>query len=127
MRLSVWPWFCGWFVVGALALLGLLTLLTIGPYVLLVTAAATALLATRRRASVGLPGLVSGLGVPLLYVAFLNRAGPGTVCTTTGSGESCVDEWNPWWWLTVGTGFFIAGLLLVMVVRRRADGHGTRQ
>src|SRR5262249_28751858 len=94
MRTSMWPWFCAWFLVGALASLGLLTALTIGIFLLPVALAAGVFLATRRGARgsrAGLAGLVSGLGVPLLYVAFLNREGPGNVCTTTATGQSCVD------------------------------------
>ncbi|MGI5133995.1 MULTISPECIES: hypothetical protein [unclassified Streptomyces] len=120
MRTSVWPWFCGWLAVGAVGSLSLLTLLTIGLYLLLVTIVAAGLLASRRGSSAGLPGVISGLGVPLLYVAFLNRGGPGTVCTTTATGQSCVDEYNPWFWLAAGVALLIAGIV-VGAVRQ----HGT--
>ena len=70
---------------GAGYALGILGALSIGPYVLVITVAATIVLATRTGSKVGLPGLVSGLGLPLFYVAFLNRSGPGTVCTSTGT------------------------------------------
>ncbi|MGX1548715.1 hypothetical protein [Streptomyces adustus] len=121
MRVAVRAWFCVWFVVGALGSLGLLTALTIGPYLLPGAVAAAALLAVRRGSSAGLPGLVSGLGVPLLYVAFLNRAGPGNVCTTTASGQSCVDEFDPWPWLAVGAALFLAGIALAALLRHRTD------
>jgi hypothetical protein len=120
MRTSVWPWFCGWLAVGAVGSLSLLTMLTIGLYLLLVTIVPAGLLATRRGSSAGLPGVISGLGVPLLYVAFLNRGGPGTVCTTTATGQSCVDEYNPWFWLAAGVALLIAGIV-VGAVRQ----HGT--
>lgn len=112
MRTSIWPWFCAWLVVGALGSLSLLTALTIGLYLLPVTMAAAAVLATRRGSSAGLTGLISGLGMPLLYVAFLNRGGPGNVCTTTGTGQSCVDEYNPWWWLAAGVALLLTGIVL---------------
>ncbi|MER5603847.1 hypothetical protein [Streptomyces sp. NPDC002265] len=124
MRTGVRAWFCGWFVVGALGSLGLLTVLTVGPYLLPVAIAAAVLLAVRRGSSAGLPGLVSGLGVPLLYVAFLNRDGPGNVCTATASGESCVDEFDPWPWLAAGTVLFLAGIVLALLLRRRTGGGG---
>ncbi|MFB7334286.1 hypothetical protein ACFC00_21970 [Streptomyces adustus] len=121
MRVAVRAWFCVWFVVGALGSLGLLTALTIGLYLLPGAVAAAALLAVRRGSSAGLPGLVSGLGVPLLYVAFLNRGGPGNVCTATASGQSCVDEFDPWPWLAVGTALFLAGIVLAALLRHRTD------
>ncbi|MFE2582148.1 hypothetical protein [Streptomyces sp. NPDC059378] len=124
MRIAVRAWFCVWFVVGALGSLGLLTVLTVGLYLLPVAVAAGALLAVRRGSSAGLPGLVSGLGVPLLYVAFLNRDGPGNVCTTTASGQSCVDEFDPWPWLAAGTVLFLAGIVLAVLLRRRTGTGG---
>ncbi|MGW2647083.1 hypothetical protein ACWC2T_19635 [Streptomyces sp. NPDC001393] len=117
MRSRLWPWFGAWFTVGALASLGVLTVLTIGVFLLPVTLAAAVLVATRRGSRAGLPGLLSGLGVPLLYVAFLNRGGPGDVCTTTANSQSCVDEYNPWWWLAAGVVLLLAGVV-VGVVRR---------
>ncbi|MER5913854.1 hypothetical protein ABT124_26075 [Streptomyces sp. NPDC001982] len=119
MRTSMWPWFCAWFLVGALASLGLLTVLTVGVFLLPATLVAAVFLATRRGSRAGLAGLVSGLGMPLLYVAFLNRGGPGSVCTTTASGQSCVDEYSPWGWLGAGAVFLLAGIVLGLVLRRR--------
>ncbi|MET7480201.1 hypothetical protein ABZT17_38445 [Streptomyces sp. NPDC005648] len=118
MRSSFWPWFGAWFTVGALASLGVLTVLTVGVFLLPVALAAAVLVATRHSSSAGLPGLLSGLGVPLLYVAFLNRGGPGDVCTTTANSQSCVDEYNPWWWLAAGTVLLLAGVV-ISVVRQR--------
>ncbi|MFF4504689.1 hypothetical protein [Streptomyces sp. NPDC001401] len=127
MRTSSWPWFGAWFIVGGLASLSLLTALTIGVYLLPVTVVAAALLVTaRRNSSVGLPGLVSGLGIPLLYVAFLNRGGPGNVCTTTATGQSCVDEYNPWAWLAAGVAFLLCGIVLGAVLQRRTTRADSR-
>ncbi|MGW1560786.1 hypothetical protein ACWCQ1_30275 [Streptomyces sp. NPDC002144] len=119
MRSSSWPWFCAWLAVGALGSLALLAILTIGVYLLPLALLAAGLLGTRRGSSAGLPGLVSGLGVPLLYVAFLNRGGPGNVCTTTSTSQSCVDEYNPWVWLAAGVIFLLAGIVLGAVRQRR--------
>ena len=125
MRTSSWLWFGAWFIVGGLASLSLLTVLTIGLYLLPVTVVAAALLVTTRHdSSVGLPGLVSGLGIPLLYVAFLNRGGPGNVCTTTATGQSCVDEYNPWLWLAAGVVLLLAGVVFGAVQRRRTARPG---
>ncbi|WNM29031.1 hypothetical protein RKE30_00720 [Streptomyces sp. Li-HN-5-11] len=120
MRSSVWPWFCAWLAVGALGSLGLLSILTIGAYLLPVAVVAAGLLATRRGSRAGLAGVLSGLGVPLLYVAFLNRGGPGSVCTTTATGQSCADEYNPWLWLAAGVALLLAGVVLGVVRQHRA-------
>jgi hypothetical protein len=64
---------------------------------------ATVLLWRIRRKDRELLGLVSGLALPVLYVAYLNRDGPGTVCRTGRDGsQACIDEWSPWPWLVVG-------------------------
>ena len=119
MRTSAWPWFCAWLGVGALGSLGVLTVLRVGVYLLPAALLAAALVATRRNAAAGLPGLVSGLGAPLLYVAFLNRGGPGTVCTTTATGQSCVDAYNPWLWLAAGALLLLGGILFGVLRQRR--------
>ncbi|WP_371671943.1 hypothetical protein OG985_32600 [Streptomyces sp. NBC_00289] len=113
------PWFLAWLAIGAAAGLGVLTIPTIGPYVLLISVAAALGVATRRRSAAGLPGLLSGVGLPLLYVAYLNRHGPGTVCTTTATGQSCVDEWSPWLWLAAGGALLLAGAVWSTATDRR--------
>jgi hypothetical protein len=112
-------WFIAWMLVGAGYSLGVLGALSIGLYVLVVTVAATIVLATRRGSRVGLPGLISGLSLPLFYVAFLNRSGPGTVCTSTATSQSCVDEWSPWPWLVVGIVLLVSGFLWFAMANRR--------
>jgi hypothetical protein len=75
-KLKLWS-FLAWPAVGAV-LLGLFILLKWGG---------------DRRSSVG---LISSIGLPLLYVAFLNRDGPGTICSSDGNGgQQCMDEWSP--------------------------------
>jgi hypothetical protein len=105
------PWFIAWAGVGAGYAFRILAALTIGVFVLAMAAVATAALARRPQARAGLTGLLSGLGLPLLYVAFLNRAGPGLVCTTTVTSQTCGEEWSPWPWLLIGTGLVAGGCL----------------
>ncbi|WP_329122687.1 hypothetical protein [Streptomyces sp. NBC_01465] len=120
-----WGFFAAWAVVGGGCALAVLTLLSIGIFVLPV-AALVALLLTRFSGwQRGLPGLVSGLGVPLLYVAYLNRGGPGTVCTTSGTGQTCTDEWNPWLWLVGALIPLVVGVVAMVVVRRQ-ERRGVR-
>ena len=88
--------FLAWPVVGAALSLSVLGALTIGAYVMPFALVGLFILLKwggDRRSCVG---LISGLGLPLLYVAFLNRDGPGTICSSYGNGgQRCVDEWSP--------------------------------
>jgi hypothetical protein len=102
-------WFIAWTLTGAGYALGILGALSIGIYVLVITVAATIVLATRTGSKVGLPGLISGLSLPLFYIAFLNRSGPGTVCTSTATSRSCMDETSPWPWLVIGIVLLVSG------------------
>jgi hypothetical protein len=66
---------------------------------------------------------LSGAGVLPLVVAWLNRDGPGDVCTEW-SGTQCAastEEWSPWPWLAVGVVLVAAGVVLTtLAVRHRA-------
>jgi hypothetical protein len=97
-----WMWFTAWLLVGAGYALSLIGVASIGLFVLPLPVLATVLLVRRQPAACGLSGLISGLGIPLLYVAYVNRAGPGTICTAVTGGQECNDEWSPWPWLAVG-------------------------
>jgi hypothetical protein len=116
-RRSARRWFLAWLAVGAGLAFGLLGAMSIGLLVLPVAVIAAVLLARRPAAGGGIAGLVSGLGVAPLFVAYINRAGPGTICTTTARSVSCVQEWSPWPWLTAGVVLLGGG---VVWFRRRA-------
>jgi hypothetical protein len=112
-------WFIAWMLTGAGYALGILGALSIGPYILVITVATTIVLATHTGSRVGLPGLISGLSLPLFYVAFLNRSGPGTGCTSTATSRSCVDEWSPWPWLAIGIVLLVSGCVWFAMANRR--------
>ncbi len=116
--LSDLRWFAAWSLIGALYALALLGAMTIGILILPVAVAATVFLGRHRPARAGLWGLVSGAGLPLMYVAYLNRDGPGTVCSAIPGGESCTDEWSPWPWLAIGLALLLAGVILFARRRR---------
>ncbi|MFC1429626.1 hypothetical protein ACEZDB_03025 [Streptacidiphilus sp. N1-3] len=126
-----WLWFAAWLLLGAGWCLALLTALTIGVFVAPVVLAATALLLWRagKRSAVGLPGLVSGPALLLFFVGYLNRGGPGDVCTADGT--TCTEEWDPTGWLVAGSVLLLAGvalfLVLRLVLRRRDRRVGTRR
>jgi hypothetical protein len=112
-------WFGCWLVAGASWAVTVLGALSIGVFVLPVAIALTVLLATRRTSSIGLPGIISGAGFPLLYVAYLNRGGPGNVCTTFASGGSCAQEWSPWPWLGIGMVLVATGVVAFAIMALR--------
>ena len=72
-----WTAYSLWCLAG----LGVLSILTIGPFVLLLTLALCGWLLWRLEFGWGMLGLLSGAALPVLYVAWLNRDGPGTVCS----------------------------------------------
>jgi hypothetical protein len=116
-----WVWFMAWLFVGAGYALSLIGIASIGLFVLPLPVLATVLLVRRQHATSGLPGLISGLAIPLLYVAYLNRAGPGTICTPVTGGQQCSDEWSPWPWLAVGVLLFVLGVAAFIGRQRRAS------
>lgn len=112
-------WFVIWAVIGAGGALALLTAPTIGIFVLPATVVLGAVLAWRGRRPQAGPGIVAGLGLPLLYVGYLNRGGPGTVCTPLPGGRECMQETSPWPWLAAGLLLVIAGLVMSLAAARR--------
>ncbi len=109
--------FAGWCVAGAGLCLGVLSILTIGPFALLFTLFLCAYLLWRLGFGWGMAGLVSGAAAPLLYVAWLNRGGPGEVCTGDSRALSCTDEWSPWPFVVGAVVLAVVGVLVF--VRRR--------
>lgn len=122
-----WVAFAAWAVIGAGFSLGLLSILTIGLGVLALAGLATVALTRWHRGIEGAIGAVSGLAFPVFYVAYLNRGGPGTVCTSTPSSQSCTDEYDPWPFVAVGTVLLAAGLVAFVALRRRAARDGRRE
>jgi hypothetical protein len=72
-----WALFWAWVVVGVGAAVGAVSL---GPLLLVPVAPGAALMASRPTVRRSAFGLLSGAGVLLLYVAYLQRDGPGTTC-----------------------------------------------
>jgi hypothetical protein len=115
---ALWA-YAWWVVTGALLGLGFASILTIGLLLLLVgfvLAVVGVLLGPLRNHSAAVvPG---GLGVAALYLAWLNRGGPGRVCETTDTSRSCVEEWSPWPFLVVALLLIAATVFLVRLARR---------
>jgi hypothetical protein len=118
-REDSWTAYGLWCLAGAGLSLGVLSILTVGAFVLLVTLGLCGWLLWRLDFGWGMLGLLSGAAVPVLYVAWLNRDGPGTVCTATATGTTCSDEWSPWPFVALAVVLVVAGL--VSFVRFRRD------
>ena len=115
-----WLLFTGWLLTGAGYLLALLAVLSIGPFILPIPVVGTVVLATRRGSQRGLPGLISSASLPLFLLAYLNRHGPGTYCTTSATSSSCTEGLlNPWVLVAAGLLTLAAGLALFLKIRRR--------
>lgn len=99
-------WFAVWLAVGAA--LAFLLVALVGLLVLPFAVVGVAVLAVRHRLDRSAWGLTCGAGVLCLYVAYLQRRGPGTVTwhTATASGAATYLDPRPW---------LIAGLLLIAV------------
>ncbi len=99
-------WFWAWALVGAAVAFGSVSL---GP-LLLIPAAIAAWLMGRRHSVNGF-GLLSGVGIVLLAIAYLQRQGPGETCSRTATGVSCGQHLDPIPWLVAGLVCFTAGVV----------------
>lgn len=115
-----WSMFLSFGVAGAMLGFGVLGLLSVGAVLAPFGVAAVVLLAVNRRAGPSWPGAIAGLGLSVLWMAWLNRHGPGWVCDGTGS---CVDEDSPWMFFGVGAVLIVAGFGAFLLVRERAVGR----
>lgn len=122
-RAAGWGWFLAWLLVGACAGIGLAAILTVGA-AFLVLAAVAAVFLLRRGPRRAVLGGVSGVALPLFYLAYLNRGGPGEVCHAVAGGQSCTDEYTPVPFLVAGALVLVAGCVIhVMAGRRARAGH----
>lgn len=102
-------WFWAWALVGCAAALGVVSL---GVLVLAPVAVIGWLLASRPASRRSAFGLATGIGVLLLYVAWVQRAGPGTTCWQTARASGCGQHSNPLPWLLAGIALFVGGIVV---------------
>jgi hypothetical protein len=57
-------------------------------------------------------GAITGAGALFMYIAYVQRRGPGTVCWHTATASGCDQYLNPWPWLVVGAGLVVTGLVV---------------
>lgn len=100
--------FWAWAVVGAAGALGLISLgpIALGPASLV--GGALAVTPAGRRSAVG---LFAGAGLVGLFVAYVQRDGPGTTCWHTSTAVGCDGHLNPIPWLVIGL-ILLGGALL---------------
>jgi hypothetical protein len=101
-------WFWAWALLGCAAALGFVSL---GVLVLVPVAVIGGLMASRSAIVRSAFGLLTGVGVLLLYVAWVQRAGPGTTCWHTATASGCDEHLNPLPWLVAGIATFIGGIV----------------
>jgi hypothetical protein len=108
LRVNDNRWFAAWVVVGCALALGTVSL---GPLVLLPTAVIAVLMSRRPAARRSAYGALIGVGLLLLFVAYLNREGPGTTCWEHGTATGCDEHLNPLPWLLLGLAFVVGGFV----------------
>jgi hypothetical protein len=108
-RSDGWGWFFVWAVLGTAAALGTVSL---GPLLLVPVLLIGVFLWSRRPgARHSAFGLLTGAGTLLLYVAWLQRDGPGTTCWHTATASGCDQHLNPQPWLIAGAALVITGFV----------------
>ena len=121
-----WIYFIIWMLVGSAWAMVIVGAFSIGIFFIPVAAIATVFLVRKPSSRRGIPGLLGGLALPLFYVAYLNRSGPGMVCTTTqsssGFGQSCGSEGNPWIWLLTGLVLLGVGVAIFTFCAHSGEG-----
>lgn len=120
------PWaYLLWIVVGGLLAFGFAGILTVGIFVIpiaLVLGVIGLIIPASRSYSV-LSCLI-GMGAVAVYLAWLNRGGPGTVCESRLDSLVCVDQWSPWPFLAAGVALILTGIWLPLRLSRAARSDG---
>lgn len=118
-RAPAWRQFGAWALCGASAAFTLIGAFAVGPLAILPTVLFAVLAVRLGGANVSAIGAVGGAGAWGFVLGWVNRDGPGEVCTSTARGGTCAQEWAPW-------PFWLAGALLP-VVSLAVFGYGQRR
>ncbi len=110
-----------WVLGGVVAALALVSLGALASGVWLVIAAVgVATVRIRPRSARTWPGVFTGFGSVFLYVALLNRSGPGISCWKTAVASGCDEYLNPLPWVLVGFAFTVPSIALLIRRMRNA-------
>jgi hypothetical protein len=103
-----WAGLLVWAVLGAAAAFGLVSFPPLAPVPILIGVWLSATRPALRRSWFG---ALTGAGGLALYVAYVQRHGPGTACWQTATASGCDQYLNPWPWLVVGAALVVAGFV----------------
>jgi hypothetical protein len=117
-------WFGAWLVVGAALAFCFLAGLSIGPFVLPFALVLLAIVATRSPRLPEATGIVSGIGVTLLLIAFANRdyapcQANGVLQLEPGQQSVSCGGLDPHPWLYLGIAVTAAGAVTYLAVSRK--------
>jgi hypothetical protein len=101
-------WFWAWALVGVAGALGLISL---GPIALVPAFIAGVVMSRSHTGSRSAFGLLVGAGILSLFVAYVQRDGPGAACWHTASGSGCDQHLNPIPWLVAGIVLVVGGVI----------------
>lgn len=104
-------WFWAWAAVGAVAAIGLVSL-GLGPLALVPATIAAAALSRNASARRSAAGVLAGAGFLSLFVAYVQRDGPGTTCWRTATAGGCDQHLNPIPWLILGLALVLGALVV---------------
>jgi len=110
-------WFFAWAAVGVGFALGVSAL---GVFALPLALLAAVLLVVRHHAGRATLGALVGVGFLSLYVAYVQRRGPGTVSWHTATASGTDQYLDPRPWLAVGILLVVGGLIAYLRLRRHS-------
>jgi hypothetical protein len=84
---------------------------SLGPIALVPAFIAGGVMSRSRTGSRSALGLLVGAGLLALFVAYVQRDGPGTTCWHTASASGCDQHLNPIPWLVAGIVLVIGGVI----------------
>ncbi len=113
------PWFFAWVAVGVGLALGISAL---GIFAVPLALLVTILLIVRHHADRSALGVPVGVGLLALYVAYVQRKGPGTVYWHTATASGAEQYLDPRPWLVAGLLLVAVGFVAFLWAQRRSAG-----
>jgi hypothetical protein len=113
------PWFLAWAGIGVGLALGISAL---GLFAVPLALVVAILLIVRRHADRSALGLLAGMGLLALYVAYVQRKGPGTVYWHTATASGADQYLDPRPWLVAGLLLIAVGVVAFLRAHRRSGG-----
>lgn len=120
-----WFQFAAWALFGASTALILLAAFTFGAVAIVPAAVFAGIALVAGGANVSAIGSAAGVGGWGFVLGWLNRDGPGNVCTSSGTGVSCTQEFAPWPSVLAGA-LVVGATVAAFAVLQRRWGHRRR-